>query len=128
MKILFENPPIIDAIRLAFPLSGNEIFAWGDIIYNPSKTTIPPWLIAHEEVHQRQQGEDVRGWWDRYLIDAEWRFTQELEAHQVEYRVFCVLNKDRNHRARYLNMISHRLSSKLYGNVITKYEAMKRIK
>jgi len=119
------NPPNIEKIRAVFPLTGKEIFAWGNTIYNPGGGPIPPWLAAHEKIHMLQQGDDIEGWWDRYLVDAEWRFKQELEAHQEEYRVFCVLNKDRNTRIRYKNMLAARLASSMYGNMVTKKEALK---
>lgn len=122
------NPPNIDRIREVFPLTGTEIFAWGSIIYNPSGSYIPPWLEAHEAVHCKQQGNDIEGWWDRYLIDAEWRLSQEMEAHQAEYKEFCRLNKDRNLRTRYLTALASRLSSKMYGGIITQQEALNGIK
>ena len=123
-----EFPPNIEAIRLVFPISGSEIFAWGSDIYNPSGKYIPEWLLAHEAVHCKQQGEYISDWWARYLIDSEWRLTQELEAHQVEYRSFCKHNKDRNARIRYLDGIAGRLSSPLYGSIIKKSEAISLIR
>jgi hypothetical protein len=128
MKIVIDNPPNISAIKLVFPLSGKEIFAWGDIIYNPGNVQIPAWLVEHEMIHQKQQGDDTVGWWNRYLVDPQWRIEQELEAHRREYKVFCLHNKDRNVQARYLNSIASRLSSALYGNVVSKLEALRKIK
>lgn len=127
MKIVEAYPPIIARIAEVFPLKGGEIFAWGDTIYSPSGVDIPVWLIEHEKVHQRQQGEDVEDWWDWYLVDPQFRFKQELEAHQVEYRVYCRETKDRNKHVRYLLAIARRLASPMYGSVVTAREAMKAI-
>jgi len=127
MNIVQAWPPNIDAIRFRFKLNGSEIFAYGDTIYNPTGVPLPPSLLAHEEVHQRQQGDDPAGWWERYLIDAKWRFAQELEAHQVEYSVLCT-NADRKRRRFYLAQLARRLSSPMYGNVATLEKCKRLIK
>ena len=78
MKIVFDFPPIYDDIRAVFPMAdrGGVIFAWGNKIYNPSRVNIPSQLIAHEAVHGRRQGADVRGWWRRYLYEKEFRLAE----------------------------------------------------
>lgn len=128
MRVSSEFPPNIEDVRAAFDLSGREMFAWGNTIFNPSRAAIPAWLLKHEEVHERQQGDDVEGWWARYLVDADFRFEQELEAHQVEYKCFCLCNKDRNARVSYLYQISLRLCSPMYGKLSSLQAAMKLIK
>ena len=128
MKIVIGYPPNIKAVRKVFPLTGGEIFAWGDTIYNPGGGALTPWLIEHEEVHQKQQGDDIDGWWARYLIDPAWRLEQEMEAHQVEYRSYCSHHKDRNQQMRYAAMIARRLSSPMYGKIVTYREALRRVR
>lgn len=128
MRVVNDFPPNIEEVREQFPLTGNELFAWGDIIYNPGGGRIPQQLIDHEKVHQLQQGDDVEGWWEKYLIDIEFRFKQELEAHKEEYRSFCRVTKDRNKQARYLIVIARRLASPMYGKMIKPLEAVRRIK
>ncbi len=128
MQIMIDTPPIYDRAAAVFPLTGNEIFAWDDIIYNPSGKDIPVWLVDHENVHKRQQAGEPEEWWDRYLVDEEFRYQMELEAHRVEYLSFCHHNKDRNKQSRYLAMISRRLAAPMYGNMITASEARKAIK
>jgi hypothetical protein len=128
MKIVKEFPPIYDKIKEKFTLSGREIFAWGDIIYNPGGGELGPELVAHEEVHKKQQGDDIEGWWEKYLADDNFRFKQELEAHQMEYKEFCKLNKDRNIRHRYLVYLGGRLSSPVYGSMVSQMEAIKSIR
>ena len=131
MEVINEYPPIYTEIKNTFTLTGREIFTWGNKIYNPSQCVITPELFAHEEVHHGQQTEDettIRAWWARYLVDAEFRLQMELEAHRVEYRAFCKVNKDRNLQSRFLNAIAGRLASPMYGNVVTPNEAIRAIK
>ncbi len=107
MKVKFRRgfPPNIDEIRARFPLTGHEIFTYGNKVY--SFTKLSKSLVEHEKVHVRQQlamGPEV--WWQRYFDDEEFRFQQELEAHQAEWRA----GGD-------LNAIAERLASPLYGNL-----------
>ena len=126
-EIVVDFPPNIKAIRKVFPISGHEIFAYGGTIYNPSGSELTPALIAHEEVHFRQQGKWPKSWWMRFLKSPAFRLRQELEAHRVEYRVFCRGHKDRNSQAKYLRAISKRLAAPMYGSMITTPEAIKAI-
>jgi len=127
-EIRDEYPPIYEKAKEVFPLKGGEIFAWGpDIIYAPGHTHIPPWLIDHELVHFKQQQGEPEYWWRLYLSDPAWRYIQELEAHQEEYRSFCRHNKDGNKRFQYLVRISRRLASPMYGSLVSASEAMKSI-
>lgn len=122
-----EYPPNIQRIRETFTLTGREIFAYNNTIYNPAGGELSIPLIEHEKVHFMQQGGDSDYWWDRYLVDPVFRLRQELAAHKKEFLVFCTLNKDRNARARYRNALAVRLSSPMYGSVITTQEAFKQL-
>lgn len=130
MKIVVGKPPIYDRAATVFPLSGREVFAFGDTIYNPDGMFIPEWIVDHEKVHGLQQSgfESPDAWWDLYLIDAQFRYTQELAAHREEYRSYCRHNKDRNARARYLDLVARKLAAPLYGSVVSFPEAKKEIK
>lgn len=128
--IINGYPPIYSVAQATFQLTGREIFAWDGIIYNPGGGSVTEELIAHEEVHFKQQ-RAVGGpekWWALYFKSPEFRLEQEIEAHRVEYRVFCRKEKDRNRRAVYLNLIANRLASPMYGNLIKPAEAKRRIK
>ena len=71
MKTLFLFPPNYRAINKAFSVRGKPvIFCYGDTIYNPTRITVTPSLVAHEGVHSRQQGEDPRGWFARSFCEA----------------------------------------------------------
>lgn len=127
-EIRAEYPPNFEEIVKVFPITGKEIFAYGGIIYNPSGQEVSKSLIEHEKVHFLQQelvGLDV--WWKNYLHDAAFRFDQELPAHICEYRV-ARRGVPREEAARIRFHIADRLSSKLYGNIATRQEALRLIK
>lgn len=128
LTIVEEFPPNIEAIRRVFSLSGEEIFAWGSIIFNPANVKLTRALLAHERTHSKQQGDDIEKWWHEYLTNPKFRFEQELEAHQVEYAVFNNTELNRNRRRVHLKQISKRLSSPMYGRMTTFDKARKIIK
>lgn len=85
MKIINNNPPNIDKIKKAFPIVKGTIFCYGDSIYNPDGMIISEDLIIHEGIHQKQQGDKIEEWWDKYISDKEFRLEQELEAYRNQY-------------------------------------------
>jgi len=124
MKIITAYPPNFTKIARAFPVKGKPgiLYSWGDRIYNPSGISIPPWLIAHEEIHgQQQETPGVERWWDNYLDDTQFRLEQEVEAHRREYQWIA----DPEHhlephvQERYLFQMAERLASPLYGYLVT---------
>lgn len=88
MKISTEQPPNIAEIRLYMTPPQDAVFAYGDTIYCPSGDEIPPDVIIHEEVHQKQQENysSPEFWWTKYLLDPQFRYEQELEAYGEQYR------------------------------------------
>ena len=63
MKILNQFPPNYAEIAKVFDLKGlKPAFTYGDTIYNPHNSDLEPHLIAHESVHEGQQGTDPAGW------------------------------------------------------------------
>lgn len=124
------HPPIIDEIREMFPgcMKHGVLFCWGDTIFNPSGIVIPDYLIAHEAVHRGQQAGDPRSWWKKYLISPQFRFEQELPAHQAEYQQYALMQPNRNARRVMLRGIIARLSGPLYGNMVTVAKAKALIK
>ena len=120
-------PPNIESIRAVLPVSENNIFAYGGVIYNPGGRELPPWLIEHEQVHFRQQGWRPARWWKKFLKDPVFRLKQELEAHRAEYQCYCFLVLDRNSRAMALSQISRRLAAPMYGGIISIGEARRLI-
>ena len=114
--IINARPPNFDQVRAAFPKADGPgvMFAYDGNIYNPSGNVIPPALLAHEEVHLREQravGADY--WWGKYLTDSEFRYTEELLAHVAEFKAQRVT--DRNFVARLLLATALRLVAPLYN-------------
>ena len=99
----------------------------GDILYNPSKVEIQNHLLAHEQVHTIQQGDNPEAWWQRYLTDIPFRLEQEIEAYAVQYRY---VRDNFNNKALkwFLDRIASDLSSSMYGNIIGKWEAETKIR
>jgi hypothetical protein len=124
MKVVHARPPMFDRIHAAFPEASKPgvIFTWGDTIYAPSGGMPSAWLRAHEGVHFSRQtapGMTPESWWERYIVDPEFRFAEELPAHRAEYRAFCNAVRDRNQRSRFLATVAERLSGPLYGRMLT---------
>lgn len=128
MRIEKAVPPnyneISDRFKLATLGSFNPVFAYGDILFNPTGLNIPPDLMVHEEVHSAQQrAMGVEEWWEMYLKSDSFRLDQEVEAYRAQYRYFS--ENFNRHRRRYeLDRLASDLSSALYGNIIKKRAAM----
>ena len=121
-------PPNIDRIREDFPyLPHGVILAYDNVIYNPHSGHIPRWLIAHEQTHFKQQGDDPDGWWENWLTDEQFRFEQELEAHRAEYQEFCKYKSSKTKKLKFLKELATRLSSELYGKIVSRTEAARMI-
>lgn len=126
MNIIYDYPPNYKAIAEAFNIKGNEgiIFTYGNSLYVPGgeRISLDKPLIKHEEVHSRQQKKmGVGAWWERFIEDPNFRFTQELEAYREQYRAMAGLTLQQ--RLGYLDHISSDLSGEIYGNLMTKNEA-----
>lgn len=70
------------------PLPADWWVAISPCIYHPRAIDPMKWptVVAHEEVHIRQQdGYGLVRWLWRYGVSREFRFEQEVEAMRVEY-------------------------------------------
>jgi hypothetical protein len=112
-------------ISAAFPICLSQpgiLYSFGDAIYNPDGVSIPVPLMIHEQVHgfrQRKAG-DVEQWWTQYCRDRRFRLDEEIPAHQAEYKAFCEApGLTRTDRRTGLKLIALRLSSAIYGNMIS---------
>lgn len=123
MKIIYKRPPNYNQIKGKFKFDDKvTIFAYGNIIYNPSRLRLPKDVIIHEEVHEKQQSEiGVSEWWERYLEDDRFRLEQEIEAYREQYRF-------RGEDEEYLDKLADILSGSVYGNIISKEEAKNEIR
>ena len=119
MKIVQGFPPNYDAIKKALNPNVSAVFTYGDTIYCPYyQGTLPYHLIVHETTHQVQQGTNPEGWWKLYLVNPDFRLSQELAAYRAQYKHFA-MGRDRNDAARFLYVLAHDLASAMYGNIIT---------
>lgn len=123
MEIIKEYPPNYEEIIKVFDLSGTKpVFAWGDKLYNPHDMQLAPDILVHEQVHQAQQKNEPKDWWDLYLKDKSFRLDMESEAYAYQYayiksRVRAKLSK------KFLELFANTLSSKMYGEIIDKKKA-----
>lgn len=130
MKTSKELPPNYEMIKLAFPKceESKAVFCYGDTLHNPFGINITADLIYHEAIHTKQQGNDPARWWQTYCLDKEFRFSQELEAFQGQYRFVKRSVKDREMLNWFLNKLATSLSSELYGSLCEHSDARKYIK
>ena len=128
MKVLNAFPPNIDEIRKVVVINPGACFCYEHTLWNPFEIRIGPELYAHELVHERQQGEDSKGWWRRYLADKDFRLSQEIPAYQTQYQVFCSLFRDKNRQSAFANSLAGFLSGDSYGDIISRGEAYKAIR
>jgi len=131
MKISHNPPPnlkdIMDVLDIKDKLK-DIIFTYGDTIFNvPEGYQIPEHLAKHEFIHSKQQGDDPKGWWEKYLKDKDFRIGQELEAYSVQYKHVKDTQK-RKVSDRFLNSVSYDLSSVFYGNIMSFIEAQTKIR
>lgn len=116
MKVLRAFPPNYRAINNAFRIRGKGvIICYGSIIYNPDNVIVGPELHVHEAIHSQRQGSDPERWWWQYIGSKKFRLEEEIPAHRAEARFAPALAEK----------IAARLSSDLYGRMISFDEALK---
>lgn len=127
-QIKYSNqiPPIYEECKKAFGASWDRgvVITYGDTIY--CKFDISEDLKIHEAVHVRQQSElGIKEWWDKYLVDGEFRLAQETEAYQAQIK-WANENYNRSKRKELRKHIIKCMTT-LYGDMCTKEEAEKLI-
>jgi hypothetical protein len=117
LEVVDGLPPIYDAIVQVLPEAANDgvIFAYGGKVYGRGLKKLSRELDAHERAHLERQGADSDAWWKQYLTDVEFRYREELVAHQAEYRTYCARHINPIKRAQALRQMAQRLTSPLYG-------------
>ena len=131
MRIVNELPPkrIYDACVKQFGVSFDDGIVWtyGDAIH--TKYPLRPDVCAHEKVHIKQQlAMGVVKWWDQYLEDPQFRYEQELEAYQAQWKFIKKNVQSRNDQFNFLKHIARDLSGPMYGNMVTFQQAITKIK
>jgi len=138
MKIIRAYPPIYSTLVTHFPIKGkqNILYAWGDTIFNPSGHPVPQWLHDHEAVHGQRQlaiaaaapfSAPIYRWWDQYIMDTQFRLSEEILAHRAEWKSFVKHNLTLGKQEDYLRGMVERLSGPLYGKVISPKAALQEI-
>ena len=129
IKVIKENPPfLLKIVSAGMKPEPTTIFPYSPYIYNPSGLDIPQDVMIHEAVHLKQQGENPKEWWEKYIIYKDFRFTQELEANQEQYKFACKVLKDRNQRAKSLLAIARNMSGEVYNLNVSINKIMEMIK
>ena len=125
MNIVKAYPPNIEDIRKFLAPSPYAVFTYGDTIYTPIVTSeLSLDLIAHEEIHCKQQGNDPRGWWIEYLSNPQFRLEEEIMAYRRQWQII----KGSPDQYMRFHLIAKDLSSPMYGSIITYEEARKMLK
>lgn len=110
----------IEEYKKVFKVTEGTIFAYDGNIY--ANSPLPQHLIIHETVHlERQKEMGADKWVDKYLTDKEFRLNEEILAYREQLKSI----KNRDERAKLLIKCSQDLSSPLYGNIVTFFEALK---
>lgn len=127
MKFSQTKPPIFDRLHKAFGVEWGKglVIAYGDTIYHSKP--LDSSVIAHERVHLMRQRQGVEQWWERYIRDKEFRFTEELLAYHAQYSFLRQTVRDRNELVRYLCRLAKDLASPMYGNIVDQAEARRLI-
>ena len=131
MKIVKAFPPNYSEICKKIPavkLKKSIVFCYGDTIYSPSNDKLSADLIAHEEVHQRQQQKmAVELWWEQYLTNVDFRLMQEVEAYR---RQVLIINENygRDQRRKLTKGIIKDLCGEMYGKIVSPETAKQLIK
>ena len=133
VNISKQKPPqwILDAVKEKWGVEwkSSVIFTYNGVI-SSSTGKMTRDLMSHERTHIQQQKDIGNGdiWWKKYLEDDKFRYSQELEAYQNQYRWLLNNEPNKNERFRFLMHYAHSLSGAMYGNMVDFNEAMQSIK
>ncbi len=101
------------------------VITYEDTVY--SSVPLSEDLQIHEATHIKQQTEmGAEIWWSKYLIDKEFRLSQELEAYQNQWD-FIKKNYNRQNRKYLFKHITKSMAD-LYGGMCTEQEAISLLK
>lgn len=131
MKMVIDYPPNIDNIDAILHVKDKDVYyCYGNTIYNPKNFPIPNFILAHEKAHSVRQLAYIGGpeaWWEKYIIDPDFRYNEEVIGHTAEYKIQVFFIKDRNLRHKILYNTARRLTSSIYGYNKNIKEAIKDI-
>jgi hypothetical protein len=130
MKTKSGFPPNIQQLKTFFDVETHKpIFTYGDEIYAPYHEHVPEDIIEHEKIHIKQQKQFTNPdiWWNKYILDTEFRLAQELEAYAHQYQWIKGISNTKIADEALIEMASN-LSSPLYRLNISYGRAEKLIK
>lgn len=130
MEVKRELPPNYEEICKTLSPNDKTVFTYGQTLYVPhipEDMELPPDLMVHEEIHAKQQTNPVE-WWNKYLSDQDFRFSQELEAYAAQWNYVNNLEVKRAGKEKFLDMIARDLSGEMYGNLFSHGEAQSKIR
>jgi hypothetical protein len=121
-----QIPLIYYMIKRTFPSihwDRGVVIAYGTTIY--ARDPLPDHLVEHEKVHLKQQHVmGAKEWWDRYLVDKQFRLDQEIEAYKVQVQHIQQNKKIRKpDREKLIKWVIEQLSGPMYGGIISYQEA-----
>lgn len=131
MKLIKGKPPIYENIlKAGLKPTEKTVFTYGDSLYiqDMNESEIDPILLAHENIHTLQQGNDIDAWWDIYIHNTHFRYEQELEAYGGQYKYVLALNPPDKIKKFFLNTFATYLSSPMYGSLVSVLEAESKIR
>lgn len=101
-------------------------FTFNKTVWCPPGYFPPEDIAEHEAVHIAQQGSrfGAIAWWIMYVTSKRFRYSQELPAYVIQFRVLCERYKDRNREVDIVRAIARNLSSEQYGHMVTYDQAM----
>lgn len=127
-----QKAPIFSWLKKTFPIDEKiTLLTYGDAIYVPFDGALTPDLRIHELNHCRQQGfnqADASNWWEKYLNEPEFRYSQELEAYREQYKFLKQHIKDRNKLFKELHRLAVDLSGPAYGKIVNYMVAIQEIR
>lgn len=99
-------------------------YTYGAICFSPRELTRD--LVVHESVHVTQQGDKPDEWWDKYGDDAQFRYSQELEAYRSQYK-YILANSNKATAFNHAKRFASDMSSPMYGKMCTFNQALQDI-
>ena len=115
-----------------FPIDENTVFclrraAYADEVYFVdtiyADKELPQDILEHEMCHLKRMGNNPDEWIERYLADDKFRLEEEILAFIAQIKSI----KNRELRNIVRQEAATNLSSKLYGEIITYAEALKKL-
>ncbi len=128
MEVKFSKtlPPVYFECKRKFNVTWDKgiVITYGDTIHSKFGSNIPPDLCEHEATHVEQQtkmGKEL--WWKKYLVDKDFRLSQELAAYRRQLEYARIYYKPKSY-VQLFDKCVHDLA-KIYGGMVTLEESEK---